>query len=430
MCRAITVPGHSAWPVIARFYMNALLKAAALSLLCCLSTSAWAFERDTLLIWVSQDKGFNGIAEVGKRFQADTGIAVEVATPDDLAARYDRQAGTAKGPDIVIFAHDRFGSWIDAGLLADLSPGQAALQRAPAFAWEAVSVAKRIYGYPLSTEVVSLIYNQDLVPKPPRTWAEVSELDSRLRAQGKRAIEWDYNNLYFSWPLIAGSGGYSLNKRDGLYDLADSGIANAGALAGFEQIRSLLDSGVLAREANYDSMMNGFKAGEVAMIINGPWVWNELRAANIPFAIDYVPGITTEQPGKPFVGIVAAAVNAHSPNKQQAQRFLEDYLTSAEGLRSIDADKPLGAVANLELLQSLQQDPLIAHTYSSAAQGEIMPDLPEMKRFWALFQTRLKPMLQGQQPLLATLEEITARLDKQAQMQATRRRHYPASPLH
>lgn len=423
------MPGRSARPVIARTYMNALLTAAALSLLLCLSGGAWAFERDTLLVWVSQDKGFDGIAKVGERFHGDTGILVEVATPDDLAARYDRQAGTANGPDIVIFAHDRFGSWIDAGLLADLTPSQQAMQRAPAFAWEAVSVAKRIYGYPLSTEVVSLIYNQDLVPSPPRTWAEVGELDSRLRAQGKRAIEWDYANLYFSWPLIAGSGGYSLNKRDGLYDLADSGIANAGALAGFEQIRSLLDSGVLAREASYDSMMTGFKAGEVAMMINGPWVWNELRAANIRFAIDHVPGISAEQPGKPFVGIVAAAVNAHSPNKQQAQRFLEDYLTSAEGLRSIDADKPLGAVANLELLQSLQQDPLIAHTYSSAARGEIMPDLPEMKRFWALFQSRLKPMLDGQRPLLATLEEIAARLDKQAQMQATRR-HYPASPLH
>ena len=423
------MPGRSARPVIARTYMNALLTAAALSLLLCLSGGAWAFERDTLLVWVSQDKGFDGIAKVGERFQADTGIEVEVATPDDLAARYDRQAGTANGPDIVIFAHDRFGSWIDAGLLADLTPSQDAMQRAPAFAWEAVSVARRIYGYPLSTEVVSLIYNLDLVPNPPRTWAEVSELDSRLRAQGKRAIEWDYANLYFSWPLIAGSGGYSLNKRDGLYDLGDSGIANPGAIAGFTQLRSLLDSGVLAREASYDSMMKGFKAGEVAMMINGPWVWNELRAANIRFAIDHVPGISAEQPGKPFVGIVAAAVNAHSPNKQQAQRFLEDYLTSAEGLRSIDADKPLGAVANLELLQSLRQDPLIAHTYSSAARGEIMPDLPEMKRFWALFQTRLKPMLDGQRPLLATLEEITARLDKQAQMQATRRRHYPASPL-
>ncbi|MBA1277612.1 MULTISPECIES: maltose/maltodextrin ABC transporter substrate-binding protein MalE [Pseudomonadaceae] len=406
--------------------MIALFNATTLSLLLlCLSGNALAFERDKLLVWVNQDKGFNGVAEVGKRFQADTGITVEVATPDDLAARFDRQANTAKGPDIVIFAHDRFGSWLDAGHLAALSPSPAALQRTPAFAWEAVSVAKRIYGYPLSTEVVSLIYNRDLVPTPPRTWGEVIELDQRLRAQGKRAIEWDYANLYFSWPIIAGSGGYSLRKRNGLYDFDDPGIANSGAIAGFRQIQQLLELGVLSPEASYGRMMDAFKAGELAMMINGPWVWNELRAAGLRFGAADVPGIDANHPGKPFVGVVAAAVNAHSPNQKQAQRFLDDYLTTAEGLRSIDADKPLGAVANLELLETLQHEPLIAHTYRSATKGEIMPDVPEMKRFWALFESRLKPMLLGERPIPATLEEISGRLSQHAQMQSVRRRFYP-----
>lgn len=405
--------------------MNTLLNAAVLLVLLCLSGHTQAFERDRLLVWVNQDKGFNGVIETGRRFQADTGISVEVATPDDLAARFDRLAGTAKGPDIVIFAHDRFGSWLDAGHLAPLQPSPAAMQRTPGFAWEAVSVANRIYGYPLSTEVVGLIYNRDLLETAPRTWREVIELDRRLRAQGKRAIAWDYANLYFSWPVIAGSGGYSLRKRDGLYDLEDLGIGNAGAIAGFEQIRQLLDLGVLAREDDYGHMMKAFKAGELAMMINGPWVWNELRAAGMRFGIDHVPGIEADRPGKPFVGIVAAAVNAHSPNKAQAQRFLEDYLTTAEGLRAIDADKPLGAVANLQLLETLQRDPLIAHTYRSAASGEIMPDVPEMKRFWSLFDSRLRPMLHGERDIPATLEQIGGRLKQHAQMQTVRRRFYP-----
>lgn len=409
--------------------MFTLLNAAVLLILFCLPGATQAFERDRLLVWVNQDKGFNGVAEIGRRFQAEIGIEVEVATPDDLAARFDRLAGTAKGPDIVIFAHDRFGSWLDAGHLAALQPSQAARQRTPDFAWEAVSVANRIYGYPLSTEVVSLIYNRDLVAKPPRTWQEVIELDRDLRARGKRAIAWDYANLYFSWPVIAGSGGYSLRKRDGLYDLDDLGIANAGAVAGFEQIRRLLGLGVLTPEDNYERMMKAFKAGELAMMINGPWVWNELREAGMRFGIDHVPGIDADRPGKPFVGIVAAAINAHSPNQAQAQRFLDDYLTTADGLRVIDADKPLGAVANLQLLETLQRDPLIAHTYRSAASGEIMPDVPEMKRFWSLFDSRLRPMLQGELEIPATLEQISARLRQHAQMQTVRRRFYPTAEM-
>lgn len=89
--------------------MITLLNAAVLLVLLCLPGATQAFERDRLLVWVNQDKGFNGVAEIGRRFQAETGIEVEVATPDDLASRFDRLAGTAKGPDIVIFAHDRFG---------------------------------------------------------------------------------------------------------------------------------------------------------------------------------------------------------------------------------------------------------------------------------------------------------------------------------
>ena len=121
-----------------------------------------------------------------------------------------------------------------------------------------------------------------------------------------------------------------------------------------------------------------------------------------------------------------AAINANSPHKQQAQRFLQDYLSTAEGLRTLNADKPLGAVANLELMDELRNDPLLEHTYASAAQGEIMPDIPEMKRFWILFSSRLGAMLKGDKPIPATLEQIAQRLRANGEIQAWRRRHYPS----
>ncbi|MCQ4078961.1 extracellular solute-binding protein, partial [Klebsiella pneumoniae] len=93
-----------------------------------------------------------------------------------------------------------------------------------------MTVGNHYYGYPLATEVVGLIYNRDLVPEPPSSLAEVEALDRRLRAEGKRAIEWDYRNLYFSWPIIAGSGGYSLKKTNGIYDLSDIGLNTPGAI--------------------------------------------------------------------------------------------------------------------------------------------------------------------------------------------------------
>lgn len=58
-----------------------------------------------------------------------------------------------------------------------------------------------------------------------------------------------------------------------------------------------------------------------------------------------------------------------------------------------------------------------------------MPDVPEMKRFWSLFDSRLRPMLQGEREIPATLEQIGARLRQHAQMQTVRRRFYPTAEM-
>ncbi|UTW08053.1 extracellular solute-binding protein [Pseudomonas benzenivorans] len=232
-----------------------------------------------------------------------------------------------------------------------------------------------------------------VVPRAGLVKLEV--LDRRLRAEGKRAIAWDYRNLYFSWPFISAGGAYSIGKHQGLYDLADLGIDTPAAIAGVEGIKQLLDSGVLPRDSDYAGMMAAFKRGELAMMINGPWAWNELRAAGIDIALASIPGPGADRPGRPFVGIQAAALNHHSPNQEAARRFLEDYLSSPADLRQIDQDKPLGVPANLELMQEAQRDPLIQASFDAAMAGEIMPDIPEMKRFWGLFNGRFDAMLQG-----------------------------------
>lgn len=35
-----------------------------------------------LVIWINGDKGYNGLAEVGKKFEKDTGVQVLVEHPD------------------------------------------------------------------------------------------------------------------------------------------------------------------------------------------------------------------------------------------------------------------------------------------------------------------------------------------------------------
>lgn len=55
------------------------------------SASALAkIEEGKLVIWINGDKGYNGLAEVGKKFEQDTGIKVTVEHPDKLEEKFLR----------------------------------------------------------------------------------------------------------------------------------------------------------------------------------------------------------------------------------------------------------------------------------------------------------------------------------------------------
>ena len=144
------------------------------------SAPAFSFERGELLIWINSDKGYEGLAEVGRRFEAETGIPVTVETPDDLTSEYDHYGYSSKAPDIVIWPHDRFGSWINEGHLRPIEPSEQVREAIAPFAWQAVSVGDRVYGYPIAMEVVSLLYNKDLVWKtrfttsPMLVWTQMA----------------------------------------------------------------------------------------------------------------------------------------------------------------------------------------------------------------------------------------------------------------
>ena len=51
--------------------MRTTIRLATLILLSIAPWPALAFEKNVLTVWIGQDKGFNGLAEIGQRFTAD-----------------------------------------------------------------------------------------------------------------------------------------------------------------------------------------------------------------------------------------------------------------------------------------------------------------------------------------------------------------------
>ena len=180
------------------------------------------------------------------------------------------------------------------------------------------------------------------------------------------------------------------------YDVKDTGVNNKGAMIGAKMLVDLINKGVMPRGVDYGVMESSFNKQQVAMMINGPWSWANLDKSNINYGVAPLPSINGS-PAKPFVGVWGAALNGASPNKDIAKEFLENYLLTENGLTTMNNDVPLGAVANLKLMDKLMKDPRIAATYQNVQQGLIMPNVPEMGKFWSAMEKALRTITSGRQ---------------------------------
>jgi maltose/maltodextrin transport system substrate-binding protein len=384
-------------------------------LLVCFAMHAFAWTEGELLVWIGADKGFRGLAEIGKRFQNDLGVPLKVETPDGLTNKFQAAAQVGKGPDIVFWAHDRLGEWADAGLLKPLEISDNFRANFIAMTWDAVTRNKQIWGYPIALEAVSLIYNKKFVNgAPPDQLSEVPIFARELRATNPNviAIMWDYNTPYFSWPFLASAGAYPFKKNLGGYDVKDIGVNNEGAVKGLQAIVELINSGVMPKGASYSVMEQKMIDGELAMMVSGPWAWANLHKKGIDFSLAPLPGVAGN-PGRPFVGVLAALINRSTPNSDIATQFIEKYVTTSDGLKTIDADVPLGVPA-LKILsdQMAASNPLIKITYENAENGDVMPNIPQMSKFWTSMATAFQVATNGQASPQVALDDAKKNMEK------------------
>ncbi|MFT5880836.1 MAG: maltose/maltodextrin transport system substrate-binding protein [Moritella sp.] len=370
-----------------------------------------AIDEGQLTIWINGDKGYNGLAEVGKQFEADTGIKVTVAHPDGLQDKFAQVASTGDGPDIIFWAHDRFGGYAEAGLLAEIKPSQEFKDSLIDFTWDAVKYDGKYIGYPVAVESLSLIYNKDLVATPPKNWEDVAALDKKLKKQGKSAIMWNLKEPYFTWPLMAADGGYAFKVNATGYDVKDVGINNKGVKNSMQLLTKLIKNGVISPDMDYSVSESEFNKGNVAMTINGPWAWGNVEKSGLNYGVAELPKFNGNS-SKPFVGVLTAGISTASPNKDLAVEFLENYLMTNEGLKQVNKDKPLGAVALKSFQKELDGDARIAATMKNAMNGEIMPNIPQMNAFWGAAKNAIVNIVDGRQSISEALTDAEKQMTK------------------
>ena len=371
---------------------------------------ARAQARAPLTVWFTVE-GAKAMRQLGEAFTAESGIDVVIETPDaDGPSKFQQAAAAGKGPDLLIYAHDRIGEWIGGGLLHAVTPSQRLLDDIDPLAWKGFSYRGRLWGYPYAIEAVTLLYNRALVPEPPRTFDDVFAIDARLAQQGKKAILWDYTNTYFTWPLFAANGGYAFKARpDGTYDVRDTGVNNAGALIGARLLERLIKEGLMPAGSGYPEMEAAVAQGRVAMMINGPWAWVGLKRAGIDFGVAKIPMVGGKA-AAPFVGIKGIVINRSTRQREAAVEFIENHLLTQAGLKAIDRAEPIGAAASSTYYREQAVDARIAGIMESAREGVPTPSVPEMGRFWAAMKSSLTTLSEGRQTAAQAMEAASRRI--------------------
>ncbi len=377
---------------------------STLVLLLTTTAPAVALEDGKILIWTGDNRDRDALLEAVQPFIDDLGVEVSVEIVDpDLPQKFQQAAATGDGPDIVLWAHDRFGEWASGGLIAPVQPSASWSEDILPAAMDAMQFDGKTWGYPLAVEAVTLIYNKDIIDTPPTSFEEIKDLQV-----GGQKILWDYNNTYFTMPMLMAGGGYAFQKVDGSYDGSTTGVNTDGAIAGAEVLKSLFDDGVMPQGVDYGVMDGAMNNGEVAMVLNGPWSWAGFEGSDINFGVAPIPTVNGEV-SPPFLGVQALGINAASPNQDLAVELIENYLATDEGLAIWNAKNGLGALADASAAVA-QNNPLVTDMLAVAANGVPMPSNPEMGAFWAAMGPALTNITTGAAEPADALNDAAARI--------------------
>ena len=377
-----------------------------------LTPTTWAVKEGELQIWINGDKPYKALQELGDKFEKDTGIPVTVEHPDKPENKYAQAAQAGRGPDIMIWAHDRLGGWAQSGLIQPVNVDDAYKSKFLPKAWEAVTYKGKLWGYPITLESVALIYNKKLITEIPKTLQDVTALADPYKAKDQLPLLWAYDTPFFTWPFLAGAGAYVYGKdANGDYNLQDVGINVPGSIDALQYIAEMIDKDVMPRSATYDVMNAKMMKNQLAMMVTGPWAWNDLRKNGIDFGIEVIPGFNG--PGKPFVGVLTAMFDATTPNKDLAEMFIKDYVLTDDGLKALNDDTFGGPPALTSAYNQQKSDPNVEKSMENAELGNLMPNIPQVSVFWSSLEAAIKTVTSGQTDAKTALNNAAAIMKKE-----------------
>jgi len=380
---------------------------AVLGLMLIAGLAVTASEAGKLLIW-ADDTRAPIMMNVAKQFTEVYGIEVVVQEIESGETRGQlATAGPAgEGPDILIGAHDWLGELILNGLIEPIILEPSTIADFNPVAIDAFKWGNLLYGVPYATENVALIRNTDLVPELPATFEELLVVAKGLTdlEAGEYGFLIQQPDPYHTFALYTAGGGYVFGKdADGVLDPCDIGLDNEGSIAGATILDQMVKDGIEIAGAGYGEVTGAFNAGNLAMMIGGPWTLSDIKANEINYAVSAIPTINGNAPGV-FVGVQGFMISSFSENKVLANLFIKDFLISTDVMLGlfIEGDRP---PAYLPALAFLEGDADIQGFAAAAATAIPMPKIAEMGSVWDSWIGALELIVNQEQDPATAMQE-------------------------
>lgn len=336
---------------------------------------------------------------------------VALAVPfDALIDKAQVAIPRGNGPDLVIFAHDKIGTWARDGLIQPLGTwaGRDRLGRFLPQTVKPLVFERAIYGLPLAFKSLVLFYNRTMVPTPPKTMKELIAIAKQHtdKKEGKFGFAYDAADLYMHAGFLHAHGGAVIDEKTGALRLdSDEAIAAAKYVRGLHAKEKVVPKGM----SNF-VVTAMFNDNKVPMVLNGPWFLSEIEAG-IKWAVAPLPTLDNGQPIKPFLGSEAIMLSAKTTKRDAALEVL-DYLTSDEAaLTRLKVGQQM--VANKKVYENARwaADPTIKVFRAQADVAVPMSNAVQASLAWQPYNNALRKIVFGGEDAAKTLKAAQAQAD-------------------
>jgi arabinogalactan oligomer/maltooligosaccharide transport system substrate-binding protein len=361
----------------------------------------------TLVIW-ADDKRAAAIKPLAQQWATDNGVDVQVqAITENLTTQFKTASQQGTGPDIVVWAHDVIGDFVQNGAIDPVQmPDTSGFDP---LAVKGMTFNGQLYGVPYSVENIALIRNTDMAPDCPTSIEDMVSTGQQLvkdkKAQNIMALQvGQKGDAYHIYPLFtSGGGSYFGQTATGDPDPTNVTVDSAESIAAGQKLADLGEKGVGALKRSIDdkNAIPLFTGGKVPFLISGPWAISDITKAGINYDICAIPSFEGGKPASPFIGVNGFYLASKGKNKTLAQEFLSSVVPTPEfqqGLYAVDPRRP-ALTAAVDAVKGT--DPNIPKFADAAANGTILPAIPAMGQVWSPFGIAEAAIVGGTDPATA-----------------------------